>query len=636
MRITFLALILIFSYIHPAFAQMPSVAAYGKLPEKSMFVISPSGNLVAYRQKTEKMDVINIIDLSKGKVANSVSVFKVNPESIFFVSENNLILRVSRTMTLPGYIGKHNVNAAYSYNLDTKKLHQIMVPGKGVYSGQADVASIIGVSDDGKSAYMPAYSNESRYSLLRVRLDRFSEARVSDKGSSDSRQFFLDDSNQVIAREKYNNKKNLHRIESKLGGKWETIYEQEVPFISTDFRGLTPDRKNLVMLAVSPETERWAYYTMSLADGSVQGPFFNRADKDVEDILLSFDGIVHGVRYSGFEPEYEFFDEKLNRRMRGIKKALPDLSISIRDYTPDWSNIILYAEGKDNSGQYLMYDDGRLDYLAAARPDIQADQVNDVIEYRYTARDGLEIPTLLTAPRGKEIKNLPAIMMPHGGPEAYDTKGFDYQAQYFASQGYLVIQPQFRGSDGFGLDHLLAGRGEWGRKMQDDLTDAIITLADEGKVDKERVCIVGGSYGGYAALAGAVFTPDLYKCVVSLNGVSDVHSMLNQDKKDYGKHHWVVSYWETVIAKGEVEKDHLKQISPINHISEIKAPVLLIHGQYDKVVSKEQSKKMAKRMKRAKKNVTYIELPKGDHYLSSGKNRMTAMEAIAKFVDEHI
>src|SRR5690606_351827 len=132
-----------------------------------------------------------------------------------------------------------------------------------------------------------------------------------------------------------------------------------------------------------------------------------------------------------------------------------------------------------------------------------------------------KIPTLLTIPKEKitVLKNLPAVIYPHGGPESHDVIRFDYLAQALAAQGYLVIQPQYRGSSGFGRQHVLAGHGEWGKKMQDDLPDAIAALSDTGLIDPTRVCIVGASYGGYAALAGGAFTPELYKCVVSINGI---------------------------------------------------------------------------------------------------------------------
>jgi dipeptidyl aminopeptidase/acylaminoacyl peptidase len=232
--------------------------------------------------------------------------------------------------------------------------------------------------------------------------------------------------------------------------------------------------------------------------------------------------------------------------------------------------------------------------------------------------------------------NLPTIVLPHGGPASYDTIGFDWLPQYFTSRGYLVVQPQFRGSEGFGTVHKKKGHGELGRKMQDDLTDAVNMLVQEGKTDPERVCIVGWSYGGYAALAGAAFTPELYKCVVSINGLSDISSMLKDDRQKYGDDHWVVSYFDKIISKGKLDEDHIDNISPINSVENIKAPVLLIHGERDLVVPFSQSEDMFDEMKDAEKQVTFIELEDGNHHLSNAKNRVKALEAIDKFLKKHI
>nr|WP_252730517.1 alpha/beta fold hydrolase [Colwellia sp. E2M01] len=293
-------------------------------------------------------------------------------------------------------------------------------------------------------------------------------------------------------------------------------------------------------------------------------------------------------------------------------------------------------QGEGSSGKYIRYKNGKLDLLADARPNIKSEHVNPVQVVNYKARDGLNIPALLTTPLGKSLDNLPTIMLPHGGPESYDTIGFDWLAQYFASQGYLVVQPQFRGSDGFGSEHLEKGRGEWGRKMQDDLTDAINLLVKEKITDPKRVCIVGASYGGYAALAGVAFTPEIYKCAISINGVSDIPQMLKKDRRKLGKYHWVVSYWDRVISNGNLEEDHLEKISPINSVKNITAPVLLIHGEHDLVVSFDQSDDMFDEMEDEDKDVTFVELAKGTHYLSNPENRVKALEAIDKFIKKNL
>jgi len=637
MRLLFSILILAYLLvIHTANAASLSYEDYAKLPEKSMMTMSPSGKKLAYRLTDSDRDYLVVVDLSNGTVLRAVDIASVDPDNIVFAEEERIILRVSDNKKLFGFRGRHDISVAFSFNLETGNLHQLLTQGKGIPIGQTQLGSIIGISPDKKFAYMPAYDKNNNYSLLRTDLSKRKTPRIHKKGTKDTVDFFVDREGELLARERFNNERNLHRLEAWRDGEWVEIFRQETEIATVGFSGVTPDFKNIVMIRQDREHGRWAYYTLSLEDGSEAGPIFSREDKDVENVITDLQRVVYGVKYSGFKPSYEFFDDKLNARINGIQHAVPEMAVTLTDFTPDWSNLVLHVTGAGSAGQFLRYNGGQLDSLGAARPNIGPESVHHIQVDSYPARDNLNIPTLLTLPNGVEKKALPTVVLPHGGPESYDTITFDYLAQYFASQGYLVIQPQFRGSEGFGVNHLLAGRGEWGRKMQDDLTDAVAEYTKRGLIDPERVCIVGASYGGYAALAGATFTPDVYKCAVSINGVADIPQMMRDDKRDHGDNHWVVAYWERVISKGNADTEHLKQISPINSVDNVEIPVLLIHGEHDLVVSIDQSEDMYKQLKKAGKAATFIELDDGDHYLSNAGNRAKALEAIDQFIKQHL
>ena len=237
------------------------------------------------------------------------------------------------------------------------------------------------------------------------------------------------------------------------------------------------------------------------------------------------------------------------------------------------------------------------------------------------------------------MKNLPAVVYPHGGPRGYDRISFDSFAQALASAGYMVIQPQFRGSSGFGAKHMTAGSGEWGRKMQDDITDTVKALSEKGLIDPQKVCIVGMSYGGYAALAGGAFTPDLYKCVVSINGVANLVDMYQHEKFEHGQHHEVVTYLEMQFAAnagGEVDKALMKARSPDSHAANFVAPVLLIHGENDKVVPFKQSESMRAALHKHKKQVELIELKGDNHNLVNNETSIAALRATVDFVNAHL
>ena len=274
-----------------------------------------------------------------------------------------------------------------------------------------------------------------------------------------------------------------------------------------------------------------------------------------------------------------------------------------------------------------------------SRPQIKSSDVGEVNTIEYKARDGLKIPGLVTWPAGvapENRKNLPLIVMPHGGPEAYDSVGFDWLAQFFANEGYAVLQPNFRGSAGFGAVFRDAGRGQWGRKMQDDITDGADALVRMGWADKERICIMGWSYGGYAALAGGALTPDLYKCVVAVAGVSNLREMLAWEKRQYGARSRTVTYWEELIGDPDKDREAIDAVSPARQAANFKAPVLLIHGIDDTTVDVRQSDMMNDALKAAKKDVKYILIGGDDHGLVDADSRKSALKHMGEFVNAKI
>jgi dipeptidyl aminopeptidase/acylaminoacyl peptidase len=225
-------------------------------------------------------------------------------------------------------------------------------------------------------------------------------------------------------------------------------------------------------------------------------------------------------------------------------------------------------------------------------------------------------------------------VLPHGGPETRDNNEFDWWSQFLASRGYAVLRPQFRGSKGFGDAFRRAGFRQWGRRMQDDLTDGVLAMIQQGVADPRRVCIVGGSYGGYAALAGAAFTPDLYKCAVSVNGVSDLPEMLGSVKVQNGAESDSVAYWRDNI--GSPFDRRVIERSPALAADAIRVPILLMHGVDDTVVPIGQSESMARALEKRNKPFEFIRLPGEDHWLSRADTRLRVLTEIERFLREHL
>jgi dipeptidyl aminopeptidase/acylaminoacyl peptidase len=227
---------------------------------------------------------------------------------------------------------------------------------------------------------------------------------------------------------------------------------------------------------------------------------------------------------------------------------------------------------------------------------------------------------------------LPLVVLPHGGPESADVNDFDWWAQALAAQGYAVLQPNFRGSS-VSSQLVSAGYGEWGRKMQSDLSDGVRYLAEQGTIDPKRVCIVGASYGGYAALAGVTLQSGVYRCAVSVAGVADLKRMLKWTDFSMGRGNSVAQrYWDRFMGVSGASDPVLSAISPIEHVSAVNVPVLLIHGKDDTVVPYEQSQVMLDALKRAGKSVELVTLKNEDHWLSRSATRLQMLEATVAFL----
>lgn len=647
--ITVAYLITLLSVASPSVASQsiggPSLNDYGTLPEVQMMVVSPNGNLIAYRKVTLKYDRVVIYSLAEKKAVAAIDVSAIQPNGIYFINNDQLALRVSTETRVSGFRGKIDVSTLYAYDIKTDAIRQLLIPGDGpIFRGQTGLGRLAGLSPDGAYAFMPAYVGldyiaAPPYSLLKIDLREKHKPVVVSKGTSNTSDFFLNGQGEVLARESYNNKDDLHLIEKYEDGEWVEIFKEEVAYRSKSFVGLTSDFKALVMLETDPKTERRAFYNLALSDGTITGPLYVRPDADIEGVVSDFQRVVYGVYYQSFRPSYEFFDPKLNQYVADIQAQLPEESMYLTDWTPDWKHLIFKIEGSAFTSDYVIFSEDKAPArLASSRPQISADDLHPVSQLSFKARDGLTIPTLLTIPRqhATNLKNLPAVIMPHGGPEAHDSIGFDWEAQALANQGYLIIQPQFRGSSGFGLSHILAGRGEWGKKMQDDLTDAVQFFVTNEIVDPKRVCIVGSSYGGYAALAGGAFTPDLYQCVVSINGIGNINDMLSSDTHKHGKDSSIVSYMTEQFNQGEKDKAAMKAVSPEAFAKQFTAPVLLIHGTKDRRVPFAQSKQMNNALKRAKKEVTLVKLKGEGHHLQDGTMRLQTLTETVNFINKHI
>lgn len=373
-----------------------------------------------------------------------------------------------------------------------------------------------------------------------------------------------------------------------------------------------------------------ALYKINLDTNEEQLVFHDpKYDVDGRLIYSSKSNDVIGIHHRNSSTGRIYWDESWADFQMSLDDALPETNNYLIDLSKDETKYVLYTENDTTPGTFYIGDRSKntLKYLFEQYPELIPEVLTEHERIVYNARDGIEIEGYLTLPNNAGGP-VATIIHPHGGPRSRDSDGFDYWTSFFANRGYAVFRPNFRGSAGYGYDFAQRQVKRWGLEMQDDLEDAVNYLTQRGITDKNRVCIVGASYGGYAAMMGIVKTPKLYKCAVSFAGVSNLR-MLVKDSRQYLNREFI----ENQLGD---DLDDLKARSPYYGLDNINVPLLLLHGEKDRIVDVKHSRMMADEMEDQDKMVEYIELENGTHYLSIQRNRHKAFEAMDRFLKLHL
>ncbi|TNE41918.1 MAG: S9 family peptidase [Alphaproteobacteria bacterium] len=314
------------------------------------------------------------------------------------------------------------------------------------------------------------------------------------------------------------------------------------------------------------------------------------------------------------------------------------VNVQIIDSNRGRTRFVVLVSGPKIPGNYYVYDmpSRSMKQLNSRWPDLEPDDLGQMEVMHFKARDGLDLTAYVTHPFGREKYYSPVVVLPHGGPETRDHYDFNPMAQYLVSQGYRVLQVNFRGSSGFGAKFAEAGYREWGGKMQDDIEDAVQMLLDRQLASPHNICIVGASYGGYAALAAAQRDNGIFNCAVSIAGVSDLPDMLDYVRREDGASSLVYEYWLKSIGHPVTDKEHLIAISPARNAGRINMPVLLVHGGRDAIVPIKQSETMNEALERLNKDVTYIEISSASHRDWGFFEQIQLFEQLDRFLAKHL
>lgn len=410
--------------------------------------------------------------------------------------------------------------------------------------------------------------------------------------------------------------------------RWEGLFD------SIEVRAFSATSDQGYILA-GQESGRYALYNYNFPANEIGELVYSNPTNDIDDFSLSDDGsTLESVSFTDGRTRTIWFDPVLKSVQEKIDQTFVGKINTITSYSRDKERFIIFSGAANDPGAYYLYmAGGALSRLAELGKGIDRSALSQTQYIHYTARDGLDIPAYLTLPKGRTPKGLPLIIMPHGGPYGVrDELGYDAQVQFLANRGYAVLQPNYRGSAGYGAAFYEKGEGEWGRKMQDDLDDGMDWLVEQGIVDPERVCLVGGSYGGYAALWGATRNPERYRCAVSFAGVSDLRAQLDH-QQDFLVSRRYRKDWRNIVS-GQKEFD-LRSVSPLAQVEKLRVPVLIAHGDEDERVPSEQSTRYAKALEEAgKPHELYIYEGEG-HGFSEREHETDYLKQVEAFLSKY-
>ena len=622
---------------------------YGALPAVDDMEISPDGKTIALVQSsggTSGVLFYDANDFSKQPVG--IGLGEAKPRTIYWADNEHILLLVgiAETKRTSSKVTTIEFSRWMSISKSTGKAKSLFKNAAGYYQSEAGRLIATVPNQPGKAIFArsglklaqnrgPSRLNrgdEFTYNLYTADLVK-GKNRLLERGNPDTVDWIVKPDGTPFARIDYDSSAELRKIYVKRDDKWALIAsfsEERTSGSVASFYGLGAS-ENIMLATTYGSRDKRSLAEFDTDTGTFTKTLFINDNYDIDGIYYNpAKATAEGIQYTDDLPRTFFLDPTLQKTQNALAKALPGATPAIASRTADNQRMIVKAIYTDHPDQYFLYDKVKksLDMVGATYPTLDGHVEAVRTKFDYQTTDGFNITGYLTASKGADKSNMPLIVLPHGGPVVRDDQSFDWWAFYYASNGYLVYQPNFRGSGGFGYNFRTAGENEWGKKMQSDVTDGVKELINQGIADPNRICIAGASYGGYAALAGATFTPEMYKCVVSVAGVSNLQVLLAEAGDN--------SIWQRRIGNRFKDSKYIDSVSPSKHAGNVTAPILLIHGDDDIVVPIGQSRQMQRALKRAGKNVELVVLEGEDHWLSRQATRTEMLQKSLDFINTHI
>lgn len=609
----------------------PPAKAFGELPVGYDAAISPNGKELA-----AIINVKGTYGVITKKVGGStetpwfITLGKdIKPSYVKWVNDHRFVVSVEKSekyRTTPYTVG-------YLFTGDIiSRDGQLVVKPKRVFR-QFNNRVIDWLEDDPEHILM-AFSDEQWDAFPDIKKVNVATGRYTmvKRGQTGIEYWITDDNGTPrVGTGRRDNGKMRRIIYNSDTDKWESVDNYAGIDNETPIFGIIKDGTELIIGDYRGK-DTLGLYVYSLTQKRITRSLFHNDNYDASGVVLSTDGeTVIGAKYTAESDRTELLGE-YGTLLDRLRAKFNDYDVDFVDQTQDGKTVLVKMSSPYDPGGIYTYTSGDADPIELMKTynGFSSADTGDVVAVKYTARDGQKIPAFVTLPPGvKSAKNLPFIVLPHGGPYARDSKRFDYFAQFFATRGYGVLQMNFRGSEGYGKAYADAGRNNW-IVMQHDVEDATRWLYEKGYADKNKTCIAGWSYGGYAALMGVSTDPDLYKCAIAMAALTDI----NDAKRDLKKYRGGEQAAEEFFGEAMQDKNVRKANSPVHVADKIKVPVFLAHGDLDENVHFDQFLRMKKALNKARVNATYMKFDDEDHYLSKQENREKFFIGMDKFLNE--
>jgi dienelactone hydrolase len=628
--------------LEPSAFAAPPVEAFGNLPAFGAVALSPDGKHLAIARPGKGQTAVFIYDTSDfSQPPHPFGLEGAVVEQIVWPNSDRLIAVFRQNLKQHFSKDIYDWSRAISMKWDASD-PVVLLHDEWALKANINTVIVDMPSEDPNDVYMAMWETNAqlnghaplRYdsyylNLMRVDVNN-GLAEMVLHGSDNETQILMDGHGHAIGH--INQDSNLH--DHLFIGTREVAEFDARGGTAISFEGVTTDQVPWLVVRASDANGVTGLYTWQLPK-TLGTPLFSNPQYDVDETLRDHGGRVIGATYTDDRDHTFYFDAAMEKVQQQLERVLPGQSVSILSQDAAGATFAVEADGPQSPPTLYLYRPAahQLAQVLFAYPNLSAADLGEMKPYPYKARDGLDIHAYLTMPPGKAAKNLPAVILPHGGPEARDKLRFDWLAQFLASRGYAVLQPNFRGSSGYGWGFVKAGDGEWAGKVQYDVQDGVKKLIADGIVDPKKICIMGWSYGGYMALAGATFSPDLYACAISFAGPADL------SKEHYSGSSFeseAESVWERRMGASRSDTAKMDAQSPAKHAELVKAPILLMHSDKDVTVLIEQSKAEAEALRRAGKDVQFVTMEGDDHQLSYAATRIRMLQEAEKFLAAHI